>query len=137
MRRLLLPMVCRLRGRIHYRGIVVIKVIGLLKRRPGMSVAAFREYYESRLRLIGEKYLADYACKYQRRYLNPGPDVPDHDVILEVWYPDRDAYDAANERLSVPEVAAEIAADEERLFDRTSIHFYLVEEFESDLAGSL
>ena len=32
-----------------------------MKRRPGMSIPEFREYYETQHRLIGEKYLAGYA----------------------------------------------------------------------------
>lgn len=115
----------------------MIKMIGLLKRRPDMSPAQFREYYESRHRLIGEKYLAGYACRYVRRYLDPAPgrgdgDAP-YDVILEVWYPDRATFEAAGRRLAEPDVAAEIADDEERLFDRPQNRFFLAEEVESDI----
>ena len=49
----------------------MIKMIGLLKRKPGMTTAAFRAYYESKHRLIGEKHLREYACRYARRYLTP------------------------------------------------------------------
>jgi hypothetical protein len=120
---------------------LVIKVVGLLKRRPGMTVAEFRDYYESAHSLIGEKYLAEFANRYVRRYLHPFRDAsgrevePDFDVILEVWYPHKDAFEAANALLTQAEVAAEIAADEERLFDRARSRFFLVEERESDLTG--
>ena len=118
----------------------MIKVIGLLKRRPGMSVEEFRKYYESTHRVIGEKYLSGFASRYMRRYLNPsagaaiGDDAqPDYDVILEIWYPDRAAHEAASRRLALPEVAAEIAEDEEQLFDRARNRFFVVEECESEL----
>ena len=36
----------------------MIKTIALLKRRPGMTVAEFREHYETHHRRIGEKYFS-------------------------------------------------------------------------------
>ncbi len=118
----------------------MIKAIGLLKRRKGMTVAEFRAYYESRHRLIGEKYLTGCASRYVRRYLNPSerhearqPTDSEYDVVLEIWYPSRVAYEAAAARLSTPEAVREIVADEERLFDRSKNRFYTVEECESDL----
>jgi hypothetical protein len=118
----------------------VLKTIGLLKRRPGMSVEEFRAYYENVHRLIGEKYLTGHVEKYVRRYIDPplnprgsAPMEPEYDVILEIWYADRAAYDATRVVLSDPAVAQEIKDDEERLFDRPSMRFYLVDERESDL----
>ncbi|MEM7097777.1 MAG: EthD domain-containing protein [Pseudomonadota bacterium] len=117
----------------------MIKVIGLLKRRAGMSVDEFRTYYESQHRLIGEKYLSGHASRYIRRYLNPqdrglsDEESRPYDVILEIWYPDQTASEAASARLSLPEAIAEIVADEEQLFDRQANRFFTVEEVESDL----
>ena len=42
----------------------MIKVIMLMKRRPGMTIPEFREYYENNHRVIGEKYLNGFAVKY-------------------------------------------------------------------------
>jgi len=96
----------------------MIKAIGLLKRRPGMTVAEFRAYYETHHRVIGEKYLAGFASRYMRRFLTPSPDrrtgktpEADHDVVLEIWYPDRAAFEAAGRALSAPEAVAAITAD--------------------------
>ena len=110
----------------------MIKQIGLLTRRQGMSTAQFREYYETRHRLIGEKYLSGHACHYVRRF-PVDPDAVDFDVILEVWYPNMAAYNAAREVLDQPEVQAEIIADEARLFDRSKHRFFQVEESVSEL----
>ncbi len=119
----------------------MFKVIGLLKRRPGMSVDEFREYYETKHRLIGEKYLRGNAERYMRRFTTPVPHrvtgepvEPEHDVILEIWYADREAYEATSKLLRAPDAAKEIADDEERLFDRPRTQFYIVEEHESDLS---
>lgn len=116
------------------------KVVGLLKRRPGMSVAEFRDYYEAHHRMIGEKYLRGYATRYMRRYLNGFADpitgaAPEQefDVLLEIWYRDQKAFEEANLRFAEPEISAEIAADEERLFDRSASRFFTLDEVESDL----
>ena len=118
----------------------MIKSIGLLKRQPGMSVSEFRDYYETKHRVIGEKYLSGFASRYFRRFLEPAdghsPDENEFDVILEVWYEDQDSYERCRANLDRPEVRAEIVADEEQLFDRPRNRFFVVEEHESDVAGS-
>ena len=118
----------------------MLKVIGFLKRKPGMTVEDFRDYYESHHRVIGEKYLRDHAVKYMRRYLTPFADPLSGnqaeqpcDVVMEIWYRDRAAYDAAMANFVRPDVAAEIAEDEEKLFDRKYNRFFFVDECESVL----
>ena len=117
----------------------MINVVTLLTRKPGMSREAFIEHYETHHRKIGEKYLSGFAVKYQRRYLQSagfrgqeGATLP-FDVLMEIWYPDQDALDAALAVLSTDEAQAEIMADEERLFDRDLIRSYMVEEYESEM----
>lgn len=121
----------------------MIKTVGLLKRRKGMSVEEFRDYYESKHRVIGEKYLGGHACKYMRRYLNPSSDPAaatfgadgDFDAILEIWYPDATTADSVRKRLAEPEAAAEILADELKLFDRDRNRFFTLTEADSELPG--
>ena len=67
----------------------MFKMIGLLKRRPGMSSGEFRAYYESTHRRIGEKYLRKYACNYMRRYLTPFPnpltgETPEAQLVQQI-----------------------------------------------------
>ncbi|ARS29458.1 EthD domain-containing protein [Sphingomonas sp. KC8] len=118
----------------------MLKFVTLLKRRPGMSIADFRDYYERHHARIGVKYLSGFAHRYMRRYIVPMPnpvtgvaDEPDHDVVMEIWFPDRGAFDAAMERLGEPAIAAEIAADEDHLFDRAMHRHFFVDEYESPL----
>lgn len=118
----------------------MIKLVTLIRRKPGLSMAEFVERYESGHRLIGERYLRGHACRYLRRYLRPvdlpghdAPAQPDYDVLMEIWFPDRAAHDAAMAAISAPEAAREIAEDEARLFDRDSVRSFTVEEFESDM----
>lgn len=117
--------------------ITLITLITLLKRRDGMSKADFIAYYEGHHRKIGEKVLGPYATRYVRRFLQPmdGEDQPfDFDVVMEIDFPDAATRDACFDAMSAPETRAEIEADEARLFDRSRIRVFTVEERESALS---
>ena len=65
----------------------MIKMIFMLKRRPGMSREEFVRYYESTHAKLGEKHVRN-AARYVRRYLKGLPEPftgtvrePDYDVI--------------------------------------------------------
>ncbi|WP_375195682.1 EthD domain-containing protein [Sphingobium sp.] len=112
--------------------------VTLLKRRPGLTVEAFRDHYERHHRRIGERVLAGHALRYVRRYVAPidaGAPMPDFDVVMEIGFADRAAHDRCLAALAEPAVAQEIAEDEERLFDRTAILSFTVEECESSLGS--
>ncbi len=117
----------------------MIKVITLLTRKAGLSRAEFRQYYETRHRMIGEKYLAGRAHRYLRRYVMPDNQAspysgqPDFDVQMEIWFPDQDALEQAMAALATPAAQAEIIADEEQLFDREKTLTFVVDEIESTL----
>lgn len=118
----------------------VYKLILFLKRRPGMSVQEFRDYYETTHRLIGEKYSAG-MTRYVRRYLDPLPtgtgetaELP-FDVITELWFDSRKIFEAAQHIVTTGALSDEVIADEERLFDRPKQRVATVVEYESDLAA--
>lgn len=111
----------------------MFRLVTLLRRRPGMSVDDFRAYYESRHRVIGERVLSGHALRYVRRYVTPMQDgaAPGFDVVMEIDFPDRAAHDRCMAMLARPDIAREIAEDEERLFDRSATLSFTVEECES------
>jgi hypothetical protein len=118
----------------------MIKMITLLKRKAGMTLREFIDYYEASHRVIGEKYLRGHASRYVRRYLHPIADPAsgnikdaEYDVLMEIWFPDQAAFEAAMEAVTQPEAAREIAEDEARLFDPERRCTFTVEEFESDM----
>lgn len=116
---------------------MTITVLTLLKRRHGMSKPDFIAYYESRHRLIGEKVLSGWATRYVRRHLHPldGQSMDhDYDVVLEIDFPDQQTCDACFAAMADAATMAEIVEDEERLFDRTRIRTYRIEEHASNLA---
>lgn len=113
-----------------------ITLITLLKRRDGMSKADFIDYYEAQHRKIGERVLEGYATRYIRRFLHPldGEDQPcDFDVVMEIDFPDQARMEAFFESAGQPDIAAMIAEDEEKLFDRTRIRVFTVEEHSSEI----
>ncbi len=118
----------------------MIKMITLLKKRPGMSANEFQTYYESCHARLGERYVSN-AVKYVRRFVKPMPELyigkandPDFDVIMELWFENRTELNKALEVLFRPEVASEIENDEIRLFDREHTRVFVVtEECESQL----
>lgn len=115
------------------------KTITLLKRHASLTMDAFIAQYESGHARIGEKYLKGGALRYVRRFLHPvnlGADTfvePDYDVVMEIWFADRAAYDAMMQKLGKPDVVKEIAADEALLFDRSKTRMFFVTEYESQL----
>ena len=117
----------------------MIKLITLLTRKVGLTREAFIEHYETHHRKIGEKYLSGYAAKYQRRYVsveesaNHAPLELPFDVLMEIWFPNQAAMDAAMQLIASDTAQAEIVADEERLFEREQTRSYVVEEYESDM----
>ena len=112
----------------------VYKVLLFLKRRPGMSVEAFRDYYENHHRLLGEKYSVG-VRRYVRRYLDPvgGEGELPFDVVTEIWFDDPAVRDKVADFVSRGEPPADVIEDEERLFDRPKSRVAKVVEYESDM----
>jgi hypothetical protein len=117
-----------------------IRIVALMKRIPTITHEEFVEHYEKVHRLIGEKYLKDYAVKYSRRYLEGFPDPltgneqpPVADAITEIVYRDKAAFDAANAQFSRPEVSAEVMGDVKTFLDLANSPHYFVTECVSDL----
>lgn len=115
---------------------MTITLVTLLKRRAGMGREEFVAYYESRHRAIGEKVLAGYATRYVRRHLTPiaGDDADhDFDVILEIDFPDEERMAAFFAAVADPATMAMVVEDEERLFDRSRMRSYRIDERRSQL----
>lgn len=112
----------------------MFKCIALLKRKPGLSREAFIDYYETRHAVLMRGLMPE-AIGYRRNFVERdglfefGGAAPiDFDVITEIWFEDRAAYDRFIDRASEPDVAKAIADDEENLFDRSASRMMIVEE---------
>ena len=118
------------------------KILLLMKRRPGMTVEAFRAYYEDHhVPLVTEG--ARGMTRYLRRYLDPHPhpetgppgELP-YDVITELWFDDPSIFEGTLRHLTTNVMPRAIVEDEEKLFDRTSFRIATVVERETDLTGN-
>jgi hypothetical protein len=113
---------------------VTYKIMLFMKRREGMSVAAFRDYYERRHVSLCERY-ASGVTRYLRRYIDPQPhpetgpaeELP-FDVITELWFDEEAVFKGTLRYLTTTIMPEEITTDEARLFDRTSFRIATVVE---------
>jgi hypothetical protein len=115
------------------------KILLPMKRKPGMSVAAFRDYYENHHAPFCAQYSAAVA-RYIRRYLesNPHPETGPagelpYDVITELWFDNEPAFQATLKYLTTAVMPDVVVADEKKLFDRSSFRIVTVVECETDL----
>jgi len=116
------------------------KILLFMKRRPGMSVEAFQDYYEQHHAPLCSKFTAG-VTRYLRRYLSPraspetgaAEELP-FDVITELWFEDEAIFRGTVRYLSTAKMSEEIVADEMRLFDRARTRMATVVECESALS---
>ncbi|WP_150294158.1 nuclear transport factor 2 family protein [Sphingobium estronivorans] len=119
----------------------MFKCIALLRRRPDLSSEAFVDYYENRHAVLIRRLLpdiADYRRNYVDRegaYIFPGAAPMDFDVVTELRFADRAAYDRFAAMAAEPDIARQIAEDEENLFDRNATRMFVVEERTGAPAG--
>jgi uncharacterized protein (TIGR02118 family) len=113
------------------------KLVALLKRRRDLSFNEFMDYYENQHVPLALD-LVEGAVRYVRRYLrpisNPGsrtPLEPAFDAITELWFPNQEAFERTMARLTDPDVAPRIAADEGQFMERDEILTFMVDERES------
>ena len=113
------------------------KILLMMKRKPGLSVEAFRNYYENHhVPLVTRG--ASGMTRYLRRYLEPqdhpetGPagELP-WDVITELWFDDEDVFRGTLAHLTTTVMPRAIVEDEEKLFDRDSFRIATVVEHET------
>jgi hypothetical protein len=107
----------------------MLKVFAFLTKREGLQTQAFIDYYENHhVPLVLS--LAPRPPVYKRNYVVRGDELNredpaiDFDVVTELVFPDRPAFAAWLEKLSVEE----IGVDEERFLNRSRTRAYVIEE---------
>lgn len=120
----------------------IYKILIFLKRRPGLSLDEFRDYYEIKHIPLCKKYMSG-VQRYFRRYVQLLPDpvtgAPielDFDVITELWFNDKKMFELVLEYGTRGQMPAEVIADEERVFDRSKIRYAAVTEIETDIPSA-
>jgi hypothetical protein len=117
------------------------KILMFMKRRPGMSVEAFRDYYENHHVPLCLKY-SSAVNRYIRRYLDPQPHAESgtnaelaYDVITELWFEDEATWRGTVDYLAASVMPDDVVADEMNLFDRPTMRMATVIECETDMAA--
>ena len=110
----------------------MFRVFGFLTKKDGLSMREFIDHYENKhVPLICS--LAPVPRIYKRRYLAgerltiEGGEV-DFDVMTELVFTDRNAFDGWMAELAKPGVGARIVADEEKFLNRERTRAYVIEE---------
>jgi hypothetical protein len=107
----------------------MLKVFAFLTKRKDLETEAFIDHYENHhVPLVLS--LAPRPPVYKRNYVVRGDELNredpaiDFDVVTELVFPDRPAFAAWMEKLSVEE----IGVDEERFLNRSRTRAYVIEE---------
>jgi hypothetical protein len=118
----------------------IYKILLFMKRRPGMTLEAFQDYYENHHVPLALKY-ASGIDRYIRRYLtaqrNPETGATEElqfDVITELWFSNETTFRGTVKYLTTSIMPDEIVEDEAQLFDRATMRMATVVEHESALA---
>jgi hypothetical protein len=109
-------------------------MLSLLKRKKGTTHQQFRDYYETKHRLLGEMTVNGYALSYDRYYLyNMDGDTaePVYDAVTQMCFPDREACVRATSAVwNDPEKTKIIVDDEAAFLDReTTLHLEARDSF--------
>jgi uncharacterized protein (TIGR02118 family) len=106
----------------------VVKLIGLLKRKPGMTLGEFSRYWEeqhgplvARVFPGAKRYVQNHPAK-----LSEGGE-PQVDGVVELWFDDLESFRAASE-FYLGDGGKVIRDDEEKFIDRSQMVFFVGEE---------
>jgi hypothetical protein len=113
------------------------KILLMMKRRPDIGVAAFRDYYETKHAPFCAQW-SNPRSRYIRRYLDPQPhpetglNEPAFDVITELWFEDPADHQRTLAYITTTIMPDAVVEDEKNLFDRSSFRIMTVTECETD-----
>ncbi len=106
----------------------MVKLIGLVKRKPGMTQAEFSRYWEeqhgplvARVFPGAKRYVQNHPVKLS------GGGEPQVDGVVEIWFDDLEALQAAS-AFYLGDQGKVIRDDEEKFIDRSNMVFIIAEE---------
>lgn len=118
------------------------KIFLFMKRKPGMSVEDFRDYYENHHIPLCMKY-SQGVSRYIRRYIEPQPhaesgtneEMP-YDVITELGFDDEQTWKATVDYISTSVMPDDVVEDEAKLFHRPTMRMATVVECETPMPAA-
>jgi hypothetical protein len=116
-----------------------MKIVILIKKKPGLSREAFINYYETSHSVIGKRLLGHLWTKYVRNYpkglmdYQPEQNSVDdsYDAVTEIWLKDEAALAEMGRIINLPENNKVILADEEKFQDRKKTRLLIVDEVDN------
>jgi hypothetical protein len=128
----------------------MIRILWLLRRKPGISFEQFRDHYETSHAVLGEKYFGHLMLGYRRHYVLPAENAAtptmqvvleakgwDYDCVAEWDLRDAAAFDQVFAMLSDPVIGKVFHDDEEHFLDRSSVRLVLCDRRETDTSNSV
>jgi hypothetical protein len=116
-----------------------MKIVILIKRKPGMSREDFINHYETSHALIGKRLLGHLWTKYVRNYpkalmeYQPEENSVDdsYDAVTEIWLKDEAALEEMGRIINDPVNNKLILEDEEKFQDRLKTRLLIVDEVDN------
>jgi uncharacterized protein (TIGR02118 family) len=112
----------------------MFKVMAFLRRRPDLSREKFIDYYETHHAPLILQLMPGIRA-YRRNYLlrsdlilGNAASPPDFDVVTEIYFDDRAAYEAGMRAFDDPEVMQRLVTDEQNFLDHERTSFIAVDE---------
>jgi uncharacterized protein (TIGR02118 family) len=113
------------------------KILLLMKRKPGISMEEFRDYYENNHVPLCAPYMSGIA-RYVRRYLEPQPhaesgtneELP-YDVVTEMWFDNEEGYRGTLDYITTTVMPDQVVQDELNFFHRPTMRIATVVECDS------
>jgi hypothetical protein len=142
---------------------MTFQVLVVAYRKPGLSLAEFKELYENHVRLLQRLSGPDFPLTHARRYiarteqpetaaaedasqhrnaktpatvLIGSPADFDYDAIAELTFADQVAFQGFAAKIGAPKVAKEIAEDEEKFLDRPKLGVVVLGDVVETARGS-
>lgn len=123
----------------------MVKLVFMLKRKPGITPEQFRAHYENSHVKLAQKYIGHLLTGYRRNYptfatLNPS-NVPagtepkpydfEYDVVTEMWVRDEAALMEIQRIFNDPKINPILVEDELKFLDRASTLMLLTDEVDT------
>jgi len=116
-----------------------MKIVILIKKKPGMSREDFINHYETSHAVIGKRLLGHLWTKYVRNYpkalMEYQPEehsVEDsYDAVTEIWLKDEAALEEMGRIINDPANNKLILEDEEKFQDRLKTRLLIVDEVDN------
>lgn len=114
-----------------------VKVMLLMRRKPGLTTQQFIEYYERNHAILASDHVhfSDYRRNFVDHHTNivtrhlPTRSQPEFDVITSCTYPNPQELARVNDALANSDMGHVFAEDEGRFLDRDAMELFFVEEF--------